>query len=263
MNPPRAAVGLIVLLLAAVGALPAPAQDAADADLALTWDRAEVWVYPAGSIFSIGRLDEGHIQKALAGLDRKLPTVLYLHGCGFTKPAGWTFARWMAKSGYAIVMPDSFARPGRPETCDNWTRERLAGAPIEAVSRMRDEELAYAVARIREAGWVDRENLFLMGHDEGGEAIAASAGGGFKGYILSATLCARGLDLPPEAPLLILASADDPVHRGEDAGACARLAVARAGPTEALVLPGALHDLSGDPRARAAVLEFLARNTSD
>lgn len=253
------------LLLAALGGLfaPAPALGGEDADLAHTWSRAELWVYPAGSTFSIGRLDERHIQEALAGLGRKLPTVLYLHGCGFTKPAGWTFARWMAKAGYAVVMPDSFARAGRPETCDNWTRQRLAGAQIEAVRRMRAEELAYAVERLGEAGWVDRGNLFLMGHDEGAEAVAAYAGSGFKGYILSAALCAHGLALPPEKPLLTLASADDPVHRGVDVGACARLAGERAGPTAALVLPGALHDLSGDPRARAAVLDFLARHTGD
>ena len=99
MKPSRATVRLIVLLLAAVGALPAPAQTTEDADLARTWDRAEVWVYPAGSIFSIGRLDEEYIQDALAGLGRRLPTVLYLHGFVFTQASVLTFAGGMEKWG--------------------------------------------------------------------------------------------------------------------------------------------------------------------
>ena len=158
-------------------------------------------------------------------------------------------------------MPDSFARAGRPETCNVWTHERLPGAPGEAVYRMRQEEIRNAVERVRELPWVDPDNLFLMGHDEGGDAVAEYPGGGFRARVISGSFCARGVRAPAGTPILSLASAEDPWLAANPPDSCARKAGRRSPPVVSKVLPGYLHDLSGAPDGRRAVIQFIQRHT--
>lgn len=232
-------------------------------ELQRTWERAEIWIYPKGVGFCNGRLGDLEIQRALASLrpGYKMPTVIYLHGCGHKKPAGWTYARWLVNAGYAVIMPDSFQRIHRPQTCNPWTQKRLAGAPSDEVLAMRQAEIRYAVAQVQKLPWVDQDNLFLMGHDEGGEAVAMYGGGEFKAYVISGALCYRGFNIPPSKPVLAVSSASDPLFEGAAADSCARHATANGNPTLSKVLPGYLHDVSGEPEARNIVLDFLARLT--
>ena len=175
-------VAILALIFANSGLTAADDQGIQD-----TWDRAEIWIHPKPFGFCNGRLSDPQVQSVLRQLPAvsKLATVIYLHGCGFRKAAGWTLARWLVKAGYAFIMPDSFARAGRPETCNNWTHERLPGAPGEAVYRMRQEEIQNAVEQVRALPWVDTENLFFMGHDEGGDAVAEYPGGGLRARVIS------------------------------------------------------------------------------
>ena len=70
---------------------------AGGSDLQSTWDRAEIWIHPKPFGFCNGRLSDPEVQSVLRQLPAasKLPTVIYLHGCGFRKAAGWTYARWL------------------------------------------------------------------------------------------------------------------------------------------------------------------------
>jgi len=119
--------------------------------------------------------------------DRPLPTVLYLHGCkGFAYSHDGTMGGWaqtLTAAGYTVVMPTSFAREYRPQTCDPATYTYAAGLAME-VSDMRLEELEYALTQLRTVSWVDQRNLFLMGHSEGGATVARWGGEEFNGHII-------------------------------------------------------------------------------
>jgi dienelactone hydrolase len=239
--------------------------DAATGDLEQTWERAEIWIHPLPFGSCNGRLDDVEVQSVLKRLpaETKIPTVIYMHGCAAQlKPAGWTYARWLVKAGYAVIMPESFARGDRPKTCDPWRRQRFADAPTERVHAMRLEEIGYALEQARKLPWVDQENLFLMGHDEGGNAVAAFAGDGFKARVISSATCSRGIGAAPGTPILAAASDGDDLLGGAPADSCARLGDGQGTPVESLVLKGYIHDLSGLVDAREKIIDFLGRHNT-
>jgi dienelactone hydrolase len=230
--------------------------------VAPTFDRAEIWIHPPGMPFCNSRLDDPLVTGALARLPStvKLPTVVFMHGCSFRKGAAWTYARWLTQRGFAVIIPDSFQRPGRPKTCDPWTLRFLAEAPHDEVYAMRREELAHALERVHALPWVDPNNVFLMGDDEGGDVVAAWDGGGFNAYVISGAACARGFRLPVAAPVLVVASAEDPMLVGGEPTACLEAAAAAGRSVESLIVPGFWHDVSGVEDVRAVLQDFLARH---
>ena len=245
---------LLLLFFWLVAPLPSIA---ADASVRPTWEKAELWLDPGGGRVWRGGFDDPALAKALDGMTkagRKAPVVVIMHGCGFRKRAAWTYARNLVKAGHVVVIPDSFARPSRPATCDPWTFERLPDAPIDAVLALRLEEIAYAASRLRAAPWADPSRLYLLGHNEGGDAVAAFAGSAFRGRVVSGSACAYGVG--GKGPVLSLASAADDLLEGAPADSCAR--AGGKAKVRALVLPGYIRDLSGVAEARRAIIDFFA-----
>jgi dienelactone hydrolase len=74
----------------------------------------------------------------------------------------------LAGAGYAVLIPDSFARKGRLKSGDPKRHRGIAGAPFKRIMEMRLEEIRYATEQAGRFPWVDKENLFLMGHSQGG-----------------------------------------------------------------------------------------------
>jgi len=251
--------GVLALLIAL---LSGQAFAAAADDVAATFDRAEIWIKPPGGPFFNGRLEEPDIARLLAAIpaDTRLPTVVLMHGCSPKKGAAWTYARWFAGQGFAAIIPDSFQRRGRPATCNPGTLARADAATADAVHVLRLEEIAYAAQRVRALPFVDAENLFLLGDDEGGDAVANYAGGGFVAYIVAGTGCRYGIRVHGEAPLLALTSRGDPHLGAVPPDGCRRMAEAQGRAVEAVVLPGFWHDVSGMPEARAAIQAFIGRH---
>src|SRR5262245_1394021 len=135
-----------------------------------TWEQARIFL-PGSAIPSK--------PATLPTIDRSLPIVLYLHGCtGFDYSHDGTMGGWaqtLTASGYAVVMPTSYAREDRPRACEQTTHTyQRELAP--AIFRMRHEEIEYALDQLHNLPWVDQRNLFLMGHSEGGAAVALWAG---------------------------------------------------------------------------------------
>ena len=108
-----------------------------------------------------------------------VPVVVFAHGCGgFDADSAETF-RLLAAHGFAAIAPDHFARPDARLGCataDNATprrgraAERLAAAgppPDGAYVGRRLDEISLAVWRVRELPWVDRGQVFLVGHSLG------------------------------------------------------------------------------------------------
>ena len=231
------------------------------AEVARTWEEARVFLPGSAVPFKPAKAP---------ARDHPLPTVLYLHGCtGFDYSHDGTMGGWaqtLIAAGYAVVMPTSFAREHRPHACDPATYMYNVGLAVE-VFDMRREEIEYALAQLRTLPWVDRRNLFLMGHSEGGATVARWREGGFSGHIISGWTCTHrsdpafdGVQAPLATPVLAIAFQSDPWFRGVLEGSCASKFGERQDARQ-VTLPGSGHNTASYPEARAAVLQFLRDHT--
>lgn len=252
----RTALGAVALIAVVFPGCAGLGPDRA-AEVARTWEAARVYI-PGHSGYY--RLSAAPVPTAA------LPTILFLHACaGFF----WHDDQWagiLTEAGYAVVMPDSFARQYRPRGCDPATQR---GGLFPGAQDMRYEEIGHALGRLRRVPWVDGRNLFLMGHSEGAGATALWDKPGFKGHIISAWPCTHrmlpsldGLWAPAGVPVLALNFEDDPwfppghpMH-----GSCEAKFGRRKNATE-VILKGSGHDTVNQPAAVEAVLQFLRTQT--
>jgi dienelactone hydrolase len=104
----------------------------------------------------------------------KLPVIVYLHGCGGILRASIGHLRWLATlDDFVVIAPNSFARE-RAEYCyRNFTINLLIR---KEVSAMRMNEMHLALDQIVKLPWVDRDNIFLIGHSQGGGMVAGYSG---------------------------------------------------------------------------------------
>lgn len=225
-----------------------------------TFDAAYVMIKIEGE-FIEGRMSEGFVQAKLSGLKKKRPTIVFSHGCSGLGRGNLRYMRLLARAGYDVIAPDSFARRYRPETCIPSLRQAVRGAPHRRVGQMRQEEIHQAAYRVRRIRWVDRNNLFLMGHSQGGTAVASYEGDEFGAHVISGSTCGRGVRLPRDTPALAFYSKDDPWRRGRPADRCLRRARARGVNMEFHLFEGRAHNLSRDERARRLILDFLKRHS--
>jgi dienelactone hydrolase len=234
------------------------------AGLAETWRQARIGLpkaLTAGNETRQGTRDDAAVAPALANVlaGRKVPTVLYLHGCSGFGTSGKVNVALLVEAGYAVIAPDSFARPGRPATCDPKRNAVIVAREVAAqVHRMRLAEVRYALERLGEFPWVDRDNLFLFGHSQGGTAAAAYAGKGFRARVVTGTRCARGIGARSAEPVLAVFSTDDPWFKDLNVRNCWERR--RGHDIEAHEFPGKTHLMANIPEARFAILEFLARH---
>ena len=237
------ALGLFFLFVVGCAAL----NGSSETDIASTWTQARVYLPRMPS----------YVNPADVSLARKIPTVVYLHGCTGLTLSDARWARTLTSAGYAVVLPDSFARSYRLSNCDPKTH--LAGAFL-AAGGMRQEEIEHALKMLNASPWADEGNLFLMGHSEGGGAVARWPEGGFRAQIISGNRCQGGLSAPPKIPVLVIAFVHDPWD-GNYHRTCAHRFGGRENASE-LLLPGAGHDTSQSPEAQHTVLDFLQAHTS-
>ena len=224
-----------------------------------TFDAAHIMIQINGE-FIEGRMSDDFVQRKLASLKKKRPTVVFAHGCAGLGRGNLRYMRLLARARYAVVAPDSFARRYRPETCDPSRHRGIKGAPHRRVGRMRQEEIHHAVYRVWRIHWADKKNLFLMGHSQGGTAVAAYEGDGFGAHIITGSTCWRGVRSSNGTPILALYSADDPWRRNRPADSCLRKARARGVNMEFHLFEGRAHNLSRKERARRLILDFLSRH---
>ncbi len=226
-----------------------------------TWKRAHFYIpadaNPLGTGVLGGQRDLGSVARALDVLAKgpPRPVVVYLHGCGGFGNSGSVNAGMLAEAGFVVVAPDSFARPSRVKTCDSKTHSRAGPTGIyKNVIAWRLEELERALLGMKDFSWVDWNNLFLFGHSQGSNAVAAYPGTAFKGRIMSGTRCSTGYQGPPEEPALAVYSENDPWRKGRPIK-CLDY-VGRTG-MQVLGLTGTLHVVAKDPEAKARMLSFL------
>lgn len=219
-----------------------------ESDVARTWDHGRVYLPGTWS----------YLTPAEVPARDPLPTVLFLHGCTGIIAGAERWGRTLTAAGYAVAMPDSFARQSRPRNCD--PKAYRTGFFPEA-RRMRQEEIGHALRVLRASPWTDSRNLFLMGHSEGGAAVVQWRGNGFRALIISGNRCRGGIQASLRTPVLAINFEADPWARGRDSVTCANRFGGRESASE-LLLPGRGHDTSRSAEAQRAVLDFLKAQTS-
>ena len=221
-------------------------------DLELSWDK--------GLAFLPGAFLPTSPQKI--SVDLKHPVVIYLHGCaGIDYNHDTRWAKDISRHGFIVILPDSMARPDRISNCDP-SRHRATGAFPKAYG-YRQHEIAYALDRIREAPWADQNNLFLMGHSEGGIATAHSTHDVWNAQVISGWSCSHtlvpyfnGIHSAASTPVLAVAFVEDIWRKGKPTeGRCIDKA-----PDHKVIqidLPGSEHNTYHATEARRQVIDFL------
>jgi dienelactone hydrolase len=231
----------------------------------LVLQRAELWLdlrpYDAGR--KNGFLADAEMQSQLASLPSgtRLPTVVVAHGCSYIKSAAWEYARRLRNVGYAVIVLDSYARPNRRRSCTPYYRDPVRRVSVDELYVLRLEEIRLAAERVVELPWVDRDNLFLLGHGEGGVAAAAYGGPVFRARVISGAPCPLGIGAPRGTPLLVVAAEADPLFGKDHARSCVEAGASLNPPPEVVRIAGTWIDISGSREARAAVFDFLDRHT--
>ena len=225
----------------------APINTTPGSEVARTWEQGRVYLPHNSSYF---RPSEVSVRDPR-------PTVVYLHGCTGITVGDQFWAGTLTEAGYAMVMPDSFARYHRLRNCDP---RRYGTGLFPEAGRMRQEEIEHALAMVRSSPWADQKNLFLMGHSEGGAAVARWQGYSFKALIISGHWCRAGVRAPLKTPIVAINFESDPWSSGLSATCASRFQI-RENATE-LLLSGSGHDTSRSPEAQNAVMKFLLAQTT-
>ena len=231
-------------------------------ELARTWDGAKVRIPLASGVLKATMVNLG---ETVTG---QYPTVIYLHGCN-----GFWFGTdrrvdFLAKLGYAVIAPNSFARLKAPTSCKPLVHK---GGLYRYSLAMRQFEANHAIARARELPWVDPDNLFLMGLSQGGITTATlrEAGATVNARIIEAWGCHagwaeyQGLNAPADQPVLSFVAAHDPWFRASYLqGDCGSFMKNRN--SESVVYEtGSLsrrHELLESTAAQEVVAAFLAKH---
>jgi dienelactone hydrolase len=222
----------------------APMHERLNPDVRRTWDRAVVYLPNKRFTTTPDKVE----------LSSPHTVVLYLHGCeGITSFNDRPWARYLADQGYVVIMLDSFARKGRPSNCDGSTR-KVGFFPLAHF--LRYEEIVWGLHKLSTVPWADSNNIFLMGHSEGGRAVSDYMDGGARGIIVSGYHCARA-NWKQGTPALAINYETDPWYPNTNMR-CAENWTGK--PIKDVTLPGNEHETYFRAEAREAVRDFIKEN---
>jgi dienelactone hydrolase len=207
-------LGLVLLAFGATAC--ASGAPSGGADVQRTWREALVVLPQAAgtdapvSFRQSSRALARHVRKFPRGT--QFPTVVFLHGC--TGIGNLPFLEDLARQGYAVVAPDSFARRYRPLQCDP---KSSRGGRNLFVYDFRSAELTYALERLPDLPWADVDNLFLIGASEGAVTAALFRGDVFNARVIAQWTCTgaplvAGIGAPQRTPVLAIVREDDPFY---------------------------------------------------
>jgi endonuclease YncB( thermonuclease family)/dienelactone hydrolase len=255
-----------------VEALMARAAD--PAELRQVWERG--WLHlpaietPNPQPPVVGPLGSAYVRDRLKSLPGNVtwPTVVFQHGCAGIQAPERRVAGMLTRMGFAVVLPNSFARPQRPVDCVVGTGEWGLAPNVHLLRRA---ELVDAMSRVRALPWVDTANLFLGGFGEGARSVALWGGQeDVSGYLITGWTCSAppglewldGLRLPADRPLLAIVARDDPYYRrSARRGSCDGRAT-DGGAGTSLVIDGTVHNVFVYPESWLTLVEFMLAHTS-
>lgn len=191
-----------------------------------------------------------------------MPIVIFMHGCSGINEGAITWAHFLTRNQVTVVMPDSLAIPGRPSNCDDQSKNRNLN--LVPVRELRPAEAVFVLDELTRLPWVDKNNVFLMGHSEGGMATALAKDHRYAGRIISGYKCVKGgIKGPKDTPVLVINWEIDPWFDRQNAVTtqCAdqKFWQKRTNATQ-LILRGKGHSTANDANAREAVVKFIQEN---
>lgn len=190
-----------------------------------------------------------------------VPAVVFMHGC--TGLRNMEPLKALARAGFAVIAPDSFARRFRPLQCR--PSERRGGENIY-VYDFRLAEISYGLHRMAALSWIDSTRLFLMGVSEGGVAAALYRGEDFRARVIAQWTChgrpfVSGLAAGPREPVLAIVRSNDPWYDSsrtrDQKGDCGAFFKERHSSASLVLEGGDKHDVFDEPTVVHKVVDFL------
>jgi predicted esterase len=219
----------------------------AEWDISKSWENAQVQV--PGSFLS----------KTVSTVetDKPLPTVILMHGCTGIHQQDINLAKELTNQGFIVVMPDSLAIPERVINCDTKTNTpHLKLVPVETI---RPKEIKYAMSQLKQQSWVDKNNIFLIGHSEGGMAAAIVRELGFNGIVISGFNCFFGVRASTSTPILAIGFESDSYLSRISKVQCKDMWGDRT-TSQQITLPGVGHDTYNQPFVKQEIVNFLKKH---
>lgn len=219
-------------------------------DVQATWREAQIVVPAEESRQRCAGRGRHDCLQQISG-DKKLPVVVYMHGCtGPNIGVVDDFARF----GYITVAPNSLARAKRTVDCE-------VGSNKKQIMQLRFQEAAYAARMLKELPMVDQKRLILAGFSEGGVTAALHPGDEYAARVILGWTCTSsdswwtGIRGPRNAPALAIVGGRDHYYLNNvNAGQCR---VGARPKSRSIVLKDVGHDIVFLPETWRAVEEFL------
>ena len=197
--------------------------------------------------------------------EKKIPLVIYLHGCDGIHLSLLKDMDFLVRNNYAVIAPDSFARKFRPRSCDPST---YTGGLFRGVLSFRLAEARHAHEVAKTLPRVDKKNIFMMGFSEGGITTARYGRGGLAGRIILGWTCNAGwpeyagISGPRNEPILAVVASNDPwFTTSATMGDCGDFMLFRPN-SESIVIDVSTptHWVGYCPEVKAKILHFLKTN---
>ncbi len=233
-----------------------------------TWQAALVRI-PASS--GMIKTTMHNLRRADIPKRKKYPTVIYLHGCSGIWKGTYQRIDFLARNGFAVIAPVSFARRKYPQSCDV---KKHQGGLYRPTLKMRQYDAGYAIVQAKKLGWVDRRNVFLMGLSQGGITTATfhsdDPAASVNARVVEGWTCHagweeyRGINAPASEPVLTLVGENDPWFRKRwNRGDCGEFLDRSNGSVSVVYRTGKLrnrHELLESEAVRLTVLKFLRKH---
>ena len=180
----------------------------------------------------------------------KVPIAIHMHGCKGIDDGddAGQYRSLLLSQGYAVFMPNSFARPGRQVLCGK-------GGMYERIDT-RLEEVRYALDQVQKLKWVNQKNIILTGFSEGGNTVDNWYTDEFAGQIILGSACTLTDDGSPAAPknvpVLAIVGESDNYRPGLS---CTITRKAKG--SKSIVIPGADHWISHYDLTKNSIKSFL------
>jgi hypothetical protein len=219
-------------------------------DISKSWENAQIYV---PSNFLVKNINNVKV-------DSPLPVVIFFHGCGGINDHETRWASFLKSKNFIVVLPNSFAIPNRQTNCTSTLPNRMIWrVPVD---QLRPAEAEYALSKLKELEWADKNNIFLMGFSEGGMAAHNAKESGFARIIMSGFPCAlrNPIKSSVNTPTLVLNWKVDPDFIRNDGTyqQCSDKPYWQWRTKSAeILLDGKGHFNVHEPIAREAVLNFL------
>ena len=218
------------------------------------------------------------IKSTIATLDpdslvgvKKLPTVIYLHGCSGFWSGTIRRLDFLAANGFAVIAPPSFAREKYTQSCDIYSH---AGSFYRDTIKIRHNDAGNAIEKAKQLPWVDENNVFLLGLSEGGLTTATFSAKNNKQFVNARVVegwtCNAGWDeyhgvnAPKTEPVLTLLGLKDPWFQNHyNEGECTGFLNKDNGSKSIVYRKGKLsyvHELLDHEEVKKPVIEFLQKH---